>query len=87
MSKRAKLNFVFSSFFLTISFLFSFHSFAVENKVDNKSQCIVKFLVIDVGSSTTKSILYTKDKCDNNKTIEKKTLNKNYLDSSKLNFG
>jgi len=78
MSKRTKINFVSSSFFLIISFLFSFHSFSVENQVDNKDHCIVKFLVIDVGSSTTKSILYTKDKCDNNKTIEKKTLNKNY---------
>lgn len=78
MSKRAKINFVFSSFLITVSFLSSFCSFAAENTVETQNSCIVKFLVIDVGSSTTKSILYTKDTCNSNKTIEKKTLNKNY---------
>jgi hypothetical protein len=81
MSKKAKTKSKNLHLLITfISFFFATGSHANSEKTskDVDHNCIVKFLVLDVGSSTTKSVLYTKDTCNNNKTIEKKTLNKNY---------
>jgi hypothetical protein len=47
--------------------------------------CIKQFLIFDVGSSTTKSILYTKDLCKNNATIKRDFLNQNYPYQACLN--
>jgi hypothetical protein len=48
------------------------------------NSCIKKFLIFDVGSSTTKSTLYTKDLCQNI-TLKKEALNKNYPYQACLN--
>lgn len=45
---------------------------------ENDDQCVKDFLVLDVGSSTTKAVVYKKDICNGNKTLSKKVLNKNY---------
>ncbi len=43
-----------------------------------ETRCTKDFLVLDVGSSTTKGTLYTKDICNKNKIIDRKTFNLNY---------
>ncbi len=73
----------FSSFYLIIfiSIFFCNISYATqedENIQSHDDQCIRKFLVVDVGSSTTKSILYTKDICNNKRIINKENFNRNY---------
>jgi hypothetical protein len=40
--------------------------------------CHKDFLVLDIGSSTTKGTLYTKDTCNSNITIKKRFFNQNY---------
>jgi hypothetical protein len=55
---------------LIINLAFSFASYSTE--------CEKNFLVIDVGSSTTKGTLYTKDLCNGNRTINKQYFNQNY---------
>ncbi len=52
---------------------------------DIASSCIIKYLVFDVGSSTTKGIFYQKDKCNGNKLISKQVFNRNYPYQSCLN--
>lgn len=42
------------------------------------SDCIKNFLIFDIGSSTTKSILYKKDICNGKKIIDKQVFNHNY---------
>lgn len=67
---------LFVSITLLLSSFLSNQSLA-SSKNTLKDECIKKFLVIDVGSSTTKSVLYTKDVCRKNKTIKKQIFNKN----------
>ncbi len=59
-----------SSLILNLAFVLA--PYATETK------CERDFLVIDVGSSTTKGILYTKNLCNNKKTIKKQHFNKHY---------
>jgi hypothetical protein len=68
----------FSIFFFISIFFCSISHASNEHTKSHNSDCIRKFLIFDIGSSTTKSILYTKDVCNNNKTIKKETFNKNY---------
>jgi hypothetical protein len=68
-------------FFFTIVFLLLIKTlFQNASANDEKIQknCITQYLVFDVGSSTTKSILYKKDQCQGNKLISKQILNRNY---------
>jgi hypothetical protein len=53
-------------------------SLIFSTNLNAKEACHKDFLVIDVGSSTTKGFFYKKDLCNGNKTIEKKSFNYNY---------
>ncbi len=79
---KTNLTFNSHSFFSLLFFISLFFcniSHANDGNVkSHSSDCIRKFLILDIGSSTTKSILYTKDVCNNNKTIKKESFNKNY---------
>jgi hypothetical protein len=57
---------------LILNLVFSFSSSAMDNA------CERDFLVIDIGSSTTKGMLYTKDLCNKKVTLKKQFFNQNY---------
>lgn len=57
---------------LILNLVCAFSSYASDQN------CHKDFLVIDIGSSTTKGMLYTKDLCNKNTTVKKQYFNQNY---------
>lgn len=60
------------AYILILNLVFVFPSYSLD------VTCHKVFLVIDVGSSTTKGFLYTKDRCNGNQTVKKQSFNHNY---------
>lgn len=74
--KKRQLSLIILLFILF--FPFNSYSFSISSDSSNH-KCIRKFLVFDVGSSTTKGMLYVKNVCDEKKTtIHRETFNHNY---------
>ena len=76
-------------FYLSSIFIFFILIFPLLSNASTSDKaldkCMSNYLVFDVGSSTTKSTLYKKNKCKNDELTSKKVLNRNYPYQSCLN--